>query len=330
MGEAFGASPLQTSEDNPMIVERKTRDINRYLSHLPVGKKYYLGVRVRPEHARRLATLGFSSPLVVGERLLAPARGAASRRNANGFDIVHRDQEKETAYRQISWTYTQRHGDREVEVTEVKDVPYYRYPRTKVPPYSIEVVVSVDPSGAHCIVAGPFKRTDAQAAAATNTANMLVEQFGSFEVLDTSMSPSVDVPLRRLNWKLLPPGKNLWQTAWPSLETVIEKSRGKSREVVAARFKEIGKYSPEFIAVGLGGFDDYVVFGFPRWGICILESRFTNNATYVLAHANWEIVSQMTKAQILSASAHDARLIHDRNWFDALAEILARPSASAA
>ncbi|MFA8392370.1 hypothetical protein ACEPUD_19895 [Burkholderia ubonensis] len=313
-----------------MIVERKTRDINRYLSHLPEGKKYYLGVRVHAEHARRLEALGFSSPLVIGERLLPPACGAASRRNANGYDIVHRDQEKETAYRQISWTYTQRHGDREVEVTEVKDVPYYRYPRTKVPPYSVELVVSADPAGAHCVVAGPFKHMAAPAAAATNTANMLFEQFGSFEVLDTSMSPSVDVPVRRLNWKLLPTGKNPWKSAWPSLETVIEKSRGKSREVVAARFNEVGKYGPEFIAIGLGGFNDYVVFGFPGRGICILESRFTNNATYVLAHANWEAVSQLTKAEILSESAHEDRLIHDRNWFDALASVLARPSASAA
>jgi hypothetical protein len=313
-----------------MIVERKTRDINRYLLSFPEGKKYYLGVRVRPEHASRLAILGFSNPLVIAERLLPPARGAASRRNADGFDIVHRDQEKEVAYRQISWTYTQWHGNREVEVTEVKDVPYYRYPRTKVPPYSIELVVSAAPDGAHCIVAGPFKHTDAQTVVATNTANMLFEQFGSFEVLDTSMSPSIDVPVRRLNWKLLPLGKNPWKSAWPSLENVIEKSRGKSREVIAARFSEVGKYAPEFIAIGLGGFDDYVVFGFPAKGICILESRFTNNATYVLDHANWEIISQMTKAQILSASAHRERLIHDRNWFDALASALGRPSANAA
>lgn len=330
MGEAFGASPLQMSEDNPVIVERRTRDINCYLSHLPEGKKYYLGVRVRPEHARRLKALGFSKPLVISERLLPPTRGAANRRNVNGFDIVHRDQPKETAYRQISWTYTQWHGKREVKVTEVKDVPYCRYPRMKVPPYSIELVVSVDPGGAHCIVAGPFQYTDAQAAVAANTANMLVEKFGSFEALDTAMSPPADVPVSRLNWKLLPPGKNPWKSAWPSLETVIEKGRGKSRGVVAARFREVGKYSPEFIAVGLGGFDDYVLFGFPGGGICILESRFTNNATYVLVHANWEIVSQMTKAQVLSESAHDARLIRDRNWFDALAEILAHPSASAA
>lgn len=313
-----------------MIVERKTRDINRYLSHLPEGKEYYLGVRVLPEHARHLEALGFSNPLVVGERLLPAASGAASRRNANGFDIVHRDQPMETAYRQISWTYTQRHGKHEVEVTEVKDVPYYRYPRTKVPPYSIELVVSADPGGAHCIVAGRFQRTGAQNAVATNTANMLFEQFGSFEVLDTSMSPSVDVSVRRLNWKLLPPGENPWKSAWPSLETVIEKGRGKSREVVAARFKEVGKYHPEFIAIGLGGFDDYVVFGFPRMGICVLESRFTNNATYVLAYVNWEVISQMTKAEILSESAHEGRLIHDRNWFDALAALLAHPSANAA
>ena len=31
-----------------------------------------------------------------------------------------------------------------------------------------------------------------------------------------------------------------------------------------ARFREVGKYSPEFIAIGLGGFDDDVVFGLPR------------------------------------------------------------------
>ncbi|MBR8087605.1 hypothetical protein [Burkholderia vietnamiensis] len=306
-----------------MIVDRRTRDINRYLSHLNEGDTYYLGLRVCPEHMRSLAALGFSSPLIVGERLLPPARGgAASRRNANGFDIVHRDRPKETACRQISWTYSQWHGDRQVEVTEVKDVPYQRYPRTKIDPYAIELVVSADPAGAHCIVSGPFRRTDADTAVATNTANTLVEQLGSFEVLDPTLRPRASAPVRRLNWKLLPAGRNPWQSARPLLQAVIEKSRGKSQQVIAARFEEVGKYKPEFIAIGLGGFDDYVVFGFPRKGVCILESRFTNNATYVLAHSNWEVVSQMTKEQILSAAAHRDRLIHDRNWFAALAQVM--------
>ncbi|AQV92664.1 hypothetical protein BJN34_02005 [Cupriavidus necator] len=314
-----------------MIVARRTRDINRYLTHLAEGATYFLGLRVSAEDSGRLEALGFSVPLQRGESLLPPARrGAASRRNAEGFDIVHRDQPMETAYRQISWTYIQRHGTREVEVTEVKSVPYHRYPRTNVAPYSVELLVSVAPTGTHCIVAGPFQRTDSQTTKATNTANMLVEQFGSFEVLDSSLRPPANLQVRRLNWKLLPAGKNPWQSAWPSLQTVIQKSRGKSQQVIEARFVEVGKYNPEFVAVGLGGFDDYVVFGFPSLGICVLESRFTNNATYVLALANWEIVSQMTKEQILSASAHRDRLIHNGDWFAALAGVLNRPSASAA
>ncbi|WP_354678499.1 hypothetical protein [Cupriavidus plantarum] len=331
MGEAFGASPLLLSEDIRMIVARRTRDINRYLTRVADGATYFLGLRVSAEHRGRLEALGFSVPLEPGESLLPPARrGAASRRNAEGFDIVHRDQPMETAYRQISWTYIQRHGTREVEVTEVKSVPYNRYPRTHVAPYSVELLVSADPAGAHCIVAGPFQRTDANTAKATNTANVLVEQFGSFEVLDSSLRPPVNLLVRRLNWKLLPTGKNPWQSAWPSLQTVIQKSRGKSQQVIEARFVEVGKYNPEFVAVGLGGFDDYVVFGFPRLGICVLESRFTNNATYVLAHADWEVISQMSKEQILSASAHRARLIHNNDWFAALAGILNRSSPKAA
>ncbi|MCA8494020.1 hypothetical protein [Burkholderia arboris] len=40
----------------------------------------------------------------------------------------------------------------------------------------------------------------------------------------------------------------------------------KNQEVIEAHFAEVGKYNPEFIAIGLGGFDDYVVFGFPAKG----------------------------------------------------------------
>jgi hypothetical protein len=30
---------------------------------------------------------------------------------------------------------------------------------------------------------------------------------------------------------------------------------------------------------------------------------------------SWEAISQITKAEILDAKAHKARLIHTRNWF---------------
>ena len=54
----------------------------------------------------------------------------------------------------------------------------------------------------------------------------------------------------------------------------------------------------------------------------ILESVFPNNATYVLQD-NWEKISQLSKAEILSQNLHKARIVHSESWkknFDALME----------
>ena len=119
-----------------MMVSRKTRNINRDLAHLRAGEQYFLGLSLNTIQPQRLERAGLGVHPANGTRVLPPATsGAASRRNANGFDIIHRDQPKETRYRQISWTWTEHHGRDTVERTGVKDVPYLRYPRTFIPPY---------------------------------------------------------------------------------------------------------------------------------------------------------------------------------------------------
>lgn len=62
--------------------------------------------------------------------------------------------------------------------------------------------------------------------------------------------------------------------------------------------------------------------GLRAGNIYVLESVYTNNATYVFG-ADWELLSKLTKAEILNAELHDARLIHNDNWkqnIDALME----------
>ncbi|SOE92694.1 hypothetical protein SAMN05414139_05451 [Burkholderia sp. D7] len=330
-GRGFQA-PTPLREDIQMIVDRKTRDINRYLTHLQAGQVYYLGLPAGAHVQAKLAALGFSVPLVAGERLLPLAsKGAASRRNANGYEIVHRDQPMEVAYRQISWTWTEFHGrDNRVERTEVKEVPYRRYPRTKIAPYSVELQIYVRADGTCLAAAGPFRVSNSLDAAATNTANMLIEQIGAYQVLDDAFTAAVTAPIRRLNWHLLPPGRNPWQSARAAVARVVAQTGERNRVVTNARFEAIGGYHPQFVAIGLGGFDGYVVFGFPRFGFCVLESRQVNNATYVLRENDWEAVSQFSKAEILSESAHRARLVHRSGWFDELANMLAPPSRDAA
>src|SRR5437016_3446273 len=52
-------------------------------------------------HAERLAAIGVNFPLVVGDSVLPAAVGPISRFNAEGGEIVHRDQPKETVWRDV-------------------------------------------------------------------------------------------------------------------------------------------------------------------------------------------------------------------------------------
>jgi len=160
----------------------------------------------------RIKELGFSIPVVAGEAILPATRfGRAARRNANGYEIVHRNQSKEIKYHQMQWTHKQYHGPDLVEVTEIIDRPYLRYPRTLVPPFSVELKLHEQKGGSHSVAAGPFVLADVKALAVLqNTIHMFVDLFGKCTIV-----PNVDdvyaVPTRRLHWEILPVGRQPWE-----------------------------------------------------------------------------------------------------------------------
>jgi len=315
-----------------MRAKHKTRSISKYLTHLQPREEYWLGI-VAEHYSAALEELGFSVPLVAGERLLPPAaKGIACRRNADGDAIIHRDQPKETAFRQAEWHWKEFRGRYDTEDrSKIVDVPYQRYPRTQVPPYGEELQTRANGEGVLYVIAGPFRVGPTDEARATNTHNVFIEIFKDCLVLRPDMTAWQNTLLRQLNWELLPPGKNPWASAQPAIERVVRKAEEGNQPVIRARFEAIGHHAPEFVAVGTGGFDGYVVFGFPRLGLCILECRSVNNATYALNEDSWEAVSVLSKAEILGANAHRARLVHREGWFKSIATLLgSRPSKKAA
>ena len=307
-----------------MQINRKTRNIMKYLSHIKPSELYMLGMPLDAETAQRFKQLGFDVQLTPGLRVLFPAkRGPACRRNAEGYNIIHRDQPMEVVYRQREWHWTQFVGRNESEEkSKIVDVPYRRYPRTHVPPYSVEVEIKVRTDGQVFAVAGPFVNDEPHVSAATNTANMLREALGGFEVLNKDLASWVSAPVRRLHWQLLPPGKSPWESAKPALEKMVERAPTGNQNVLRARLSAVGEKDPDFVAIGIGGFDGYTVFGFVQQALCVLECPQVNNATYVLPMASWETVSQLSKAQILDSKSHRARIVHTRAWFSALDAVL--------
>lgn len=112
-----------------------------------------------------------------------------------------------------------------------------------------------------------------------------------------------------------------WEKLQRLLKPIVDRQPDGNRAVIDKRHETISAYNPEFVAVGQGGFDGYVIFGFPSKSLFILESTQVNNATYVLDR-NWEDLSAMTKAELLNNNLHKKRLIHRENWFAEVNRVL--------
>lgn len=80
-------------------------------------------------------------------------------------------------------------------------------------------------------------------------------------------------------------------------------------------------HKPDFTAVGQAGFHGYIVYGYERKGVYVLESLHYGNATYVFGQ-DWARLSQMTKAEILRDDLHKHRVIHREGWEGEVRKIL--------
>ena len=112
-----------------------------------------------------------------------------------------------------------------------------------------------------------------------------------------------------------------WEQLKEPLMDLLDKTAVESREDSLNRFEFINSFSPDFVATGNGGFNDYVVFGFTDKNLYVLENSFAGNATYIFS-SDWQTLSQLTKAEILEENLQEFRLIHKKNWKRSVREIL--------
>lgn len=297
-----------------IIKQTRINSVDTHFGFLDEGDTVRLGVQLNEDDQASLTEIGFTEGWVEGESVLPPASaGPVSERNAEGDEIVHDEQPMETAYRQIEWEWVEWHGDERVRQTGIRDVPYERYPRTKVPPQSMELVgVEID-DGPALIVDETFEYEPDDSPRLKHGVNLLLELFGRCEVFAEDLEALSPPEVRRVNWQILPEGRHPWADIEPHVEDVLEEHSDRERAVYEHRWQKINEYEPEFIAVGRAGFRGYLIFGFPEDGFYVLESAYYGNATYVLGE-DWEELSQMTKAELLEDDLHQARLIHREGW----------------
>jgi hypothetical protein len=308
---------------NYMIIKKKRiRKISNSFPLIKNGQEVCFGVSDIGRFTDKLKEIGFTD-LDAGCSVLPKGIfGSTSMFNAEGKYDKRNDLPMETAYRETEWHWKQWRGRGETEeMSKTVYVPYKRYPRDFVTPPSIEFVVSLKTDGAKIIRSPLIKYSTETEQTAIHIVNLLLEIFGECQVFSNNLEEMIKIPVLKLNWRVLPQGEMPWTKLKGELSPFFNKIGLGKKIAVENRIETINSYGANFCAVGEAGFSGYVVFGFPNKKVFLMESMFYGNATYVFGD-DWKVLSKKTKAEILTNSLQQDRLIHRENWEKKVGEVL--------
>lgn len=291
------------------------RNLERHMRGVLRGTRVIVALTDPAAHGEALRRAGLSLDMAVGETRLPAAAGKVSTYNAEGDEVVHKDQPMETVFRQQLWTWEEWRGRYDTETQwKIVDVPYQRYPRTFRPPPSIELTAVELGGGRRAFITDPVIYDATHEEELLHRVNLLLELFRECEVLDDRLVPFSRTNLRRVNWTILPAGEVPWPQLRERLEPILRQMGERIRPVYEERLKLLTQeFIPDFAAVGLGGFYGYLVFGYKEKDLYVLESLTYGNATYVFGQ-DWEELSKLTKREILVGGLQRERIIHREGW----------------
>ncbi len=298
-----------------MIIKEKKyiRNLSKIKNFLKEGQSFYVGINDLSSYKTKLIEIGFTSNLEEGEKVLPKAIGKYTLRNSEGYFIIRKDLEKETAYRQGEWRWNQWAGRGIVEEHyRIVDIPYYRYPRERVLPYSEQLEIA-NQKNEKIILTRELVFNKEHENLIIHIINMFLECFGKCQILNSNLHPIIKSKEKLLNWEILPPGKHPWEKVRTDIEKINRNIPKGVQPIINKRLELITTFEPDLLAYGKNGFNGYYIFGFTKNDIYILESNKRYNATYILGK-QWEELSKLTKAELLSDNLHKERFIHKSDW----------------
>jgi hypothetical protein len=316
-------------EKTIMYIDRKrVLDVDRYLAGLPANASFRVVVALGEDADIILARTGFGASPASGDTVLPRAAGPVSRFNAVGRQRVRRDLPKENRYvRTVYWRWRQwagryRYEDHEDFRDQYRDC----YPREQVAPPSIELTY-VEQDGQRWIVSPVLAQRKADREQNKHVVNLFLELFGECELVGVDLARITVPKIKKANWRLLPPGEYPWERLKTHIDRAIARTGDDAQKVIWDRQETLRSFGPDEIYVGQGGFNDYLSYVFRAHGVVVLESVRMDNAIYVFG-LDWQEVSQLTKAEVLSNRFHKDRIIHAKGWKGRLARLLPQPAAA--
>ena len=300
------------------ISKRRVRNISNYLYQVPLDSSFRVRVPLESRGEAILKHAGFEGSPSQGDTILPAACGPVSRFNSEGKWLVHRDRPKESRYiRTVSWSWKDWGGNEHEDFRSI-----YRdcYPRTLVPPPAVELTY-VQHGGQAYLISSSLKNVSSAEDGNRHVVNLCLELGRECEIVRDDLKAFAPPATRNVNWKLLPPGKHPWPRVKEHIDASLTRLSPKSKSVIYDRKRTIMTHEPTEQHVGIGGFADYIAYVFASRELVILESVRRGNAIYAFGQ-DWQIVSQLSKAEIIAGDLHIERIVHSEGWKDRLAKLL--------
>ena len=311
-----------------MIQQTRILNVARHLETVPEDVEFRLAVELTDELVPKLAKFGFAESPADGDTVLPAMVGPVSRFNAEGKWLVHKDRPKEVRYvRTVRWRWRQWAGRYNFEEREdFRDIYRECYVRDLVSPPAVELTY-VERDGRRRLISPIYWNRREDHESIGHGINLLLELFGSCELVRTNFEAFSGLRVRRVNWRMLPPGEYPWARLREHLHGMLRRQSEDTRSVIEDRQETMKGYGPDTIYVGVGGFSDYLAYVFRSRGLVVLESIRRDNAIYVFGR-DWNRFAQLTKAEVLISGHHKARIIHAKRWKRRLGELLHRTRAA--
>ena len=288
------------NQANDSVKRKHVRILNssKYLSaFLDEGEAFYVGILYEDYiNSPYLDKYGLPKDFVDDATFIPKARKSASKNNVNGKFVRKQPEEKVTNTKHIE--YTTKDGTH---------VSYYRdfhiYAKVLLHKYNMQFTFKTNIHGQKIVVSS------------TPLVYINCEIFNDFEIFTSKLEPAIHFN-KRFDMELLPKGtlneaENFDEVVRISSHYVKDNQEQKAFQ---KRLHILKEYEPDIRGKGPNNFFGYIVFGFSNLDIILLETMYSENATYVFKLSDYETNIIRDKQSVQREKLMIERFYHDANW----------------
>ena len=300
--------------------KKRVQNANKYLPFfLKEGEQFHVGLLFE-DFIRSPDLKKYNLPDKFKESvsLIPAAKGPTTRNNSSGKYV--RKEPEEKVIKKVHISYDRKDG------THVEfDRNYNVYAKILKHKYKIGFSFKTNKHGQQVVVSDRLTYDDTLENVEKNThvINILCEISNDFEIFNTDYEPAIHFN-KKFEEDILPQGllenkdvlDELTDFAGRYTRNITEK------KAFQKRLQILKEFSPDIRGKGPSNFFGYIVFGFNNLGIAILETMYSDNATYIFRMSDYESNAILDKQTVLKNKTMLKRIYHYDNWEQRLRSFL--------